>query len=105
MSDAVPCCVVDGVRAESAPLTLLDGAWYCPTHAKCAACGQPFSENVLHPQLMTCVCEEYGVANGHEELAWCSFACMESAHAEPAEHDPNTHEVDWRERQAEEERP
>ena len=92
MSQSPPCCVLDGLQASEAVLTLLDGAWYCVLHAKCATCGQPFSENLSTPRFITCSCEDYGVLNGHEELAWCSVECMELAHPEPPDRDPELEE-------------
>ena len=86
MSTPTPCCVVDGLQANEAVLTLLDGAWYCSTHAKCATCGQPFSENASTPCFITCPCNDYG-SYGHEEQAWCSVECLDAAHPEPPDRD------------------
>ena len=91
MSQSPPCCIVDGLQASEAVLTLLDGAWYCAAHAQCATCGQPFSENLGSPRFIPCVCADYGWC-GHEEQAWCSMDCLELAHLEPPDRDPNPEE-------------
>ena len=91
MSTPTPCCVRDGLRADEAVLTELDGAWYCATHAQCAACGQPFSENLASPRFITCVCADDGYS-AHEESAWCSVECIDGAHPEPPDRDPEPEE-------------
>ena len=91
MSTPTPCCIIDGLRADAAILTELDGAWYCSPHAKCAACGKPFCENVGKPSFVTCSCSDYG-SYGHEEMAYCSVECLDSSHPEPPDRDPEPEE-------------
>ena len=63
---------------------LVSGAWLCESHAMCSSCLKSLA-SVKAP--VFCVCDDYDYS-GHEELAWCSVDCMESAHPEAPERDP-----------------
>ena len=53
----------------------------------CETCQKP----VKIDRVLTCVCDKYGPV-GHEEMGWCSEACMETHHMAP-DPDPTREEA------------
>ena len=85
MSQPAPSCFFDAATAQDSPLFLIGGTWLCQVHARCAGCRVPLIELLSPP--VSCSFDDYGYL-GHEESLFCSLPCMEEAHPEPPERDP-----------------
>ena len=69
MADKPPCILDD-----QPSVMLLNGAYFCESHAMCAACVQSLTTTAL-----SCRCDRDGYA-GHEELLYCSEKCLDAPH-------------------------
>ena len=74
-----PCCFYDDTPASATTLFLVDGLWLCPDHARCAECKMPLVENIGNQKGIQCTCNADSDLT-HEDLTWCSLACLEVAH-------------------------
>ena len=90
MSHPAPTCFWDSATAQDSPLFLIGGTWLCQVHARCAVCQVPLIETLDSP--VSCVCDDYGACNGHDEALWCSVKCMDASHPEPPEREPEPEE-------------